>query len=201
VKEPSGKFVLRLPKELHRSLKNDAFESGQSLNEVCLKKLLAEEVRDSSDQANPVSMIPPKLREQIGELWGAKLVGLILFGSGARGELTADSDIDLLIVLESGFPISRSLYRDWDRFWETTDIDDGGRQISPHYVSLPKGIADAGGLWYEVAIEGIIIWESKLRISRFLRLIRRAIASGHIERIARQGYSYWIKNAEEPLEE
>jgi len=178
VKEPSGKFVLRLPKELHRSLKNDAFESGQSLNEVCLKKLLAEEVRDSSDQANPV-----------------------LFGSGARGELTADSDIDLLIVLESGFPISRSLYRDWDRFWETTDIDDGGRQISPHYVSLPKGIADAGGLWYEVAIEGIIIWESKLRISRFLRLIRRAIASGHIERIARQGYSYWIKNAEEPLEE
>jgi predicted nucleotidyltransferase len=201
MKEPSGKFVLRIPKELHRRLKNDAFESGQSLNEVCLKKLEAEGASDSLDQPNLVSLIPQGIRDRIRDLWGAKLIGLILFGSAARGEMTAESDIDLLIVFESEFQISRGLYRDWDRILETRDIDAGGRPISPHFVSLPKGVSDAGGLWYEVAIEGVIIWESNLRISRFLQNIRRAITSRQIERIAHQGYSYWIKNGEGLLEE
>ena len=48
--------------------------------------------------------IQPTLHElKLGlkELYGDRLVRLILFGSHARGEANTDSDIDLLIVLKS----------------------------------------------------------------------------------------------------
>jgi predicted nucleotidyltransferase len=41
-----------------------------------------------------------EFREEIGELYGVRLKGVILYGSWARGEATEDSDIDVLVVLE-----------------------------------------------------------------------------------------------------
>ncbi len=46
-----------------------------------------------------------ELKQELQELYGDRLVRLILFGSHARGEATPDSDIDLLAVLKS--PISQ----------------------------------------------------------------------------------------------
>lgn len=46
-----------------------------------------------------------ELKRELQELYGDRLVRLILFGSHARGEATPDSDIDLLAVLKS--PISQ----------------------------------------------------------------------------------------------
>ncbi len=39
------------------------------------------------------------LREKLEELYGPRLVNLVLFGSHARGDAEPGSDIDLLIVL------------------------------------------------------------------------------------------------------
>jgi predicted nucleotidyltransferase len=41
-----------------------------------------------------------EFRERIAELYGGRLNKVILYGSCARGKATADSDIDLAIVLE-----------------------------------------------------------------------------------------------------
>ena len=38
------------------------------------------------------------------------IVGMVLYGSWARGEATEASDIDILVVMESTFPIRRELY-------------------------------------------------------------------------------------------
>ena len=46
-----------------------------------------------------------ELKKELQELYGDRLVRLILFGSHARGEATPDSDIDLLAVLKS--PVSQ----------------------------------------------------------------------------------------------
>lgn len=46
-----------------------------------------------------------KLKTGLKELYGDRLVKLILFGSHARGEANPDSDIDLLAVLKS--PVSQ----------------------------------------------------------------------------------------------
>lgn len=42
--------------------------------------------------------------ETLREIYGPRLRRLILFGSQARGEVTSDSDVDLLVVLDG--PIS-----------------------------------------------------------------------------------------------
>ncbi len=41
----------------------------------------------------------PAARQGLERLYGGRLEGLYLFGSHARGEAKADSDVDLLIVL------------------------------------------------------------------------------------------------------
>jgi predicted nucleotidyltransferase len=46
-----------------------------------------------------------ELKQELQELYGDRLVKLILFGSHARGEANPDSDIDLLAVLKS--PVSQ----------------------------------------------------------------------------------------------
>lgn len=52
-----------------------------------------------------ITPILNELKRELQELYGDRLVKLILFGSHARGEANPDSDIDLLAVLQS--PVSQ----------------------------------------------------------------------------------------------
>ncbi|MFM7886376.1 MAG: nucleotidyltransferase domain-containing protein [Pseudanabaena sp.] len=54
---------------------------------------------------NSIQPILHELKLGLKELYGDRLVKLILFGSHARGEANLDSDIDLLAVLKS--PVSQ----------------------------------------------------------------------------------------------
>jgi predicted nucleotidyltransferase len=47
-----------------------------------------------------VKDILQQVRRGLEEIYGARLKGLVLFGSHARGEATAESDLDLLFVLD-----------------------------------------------------------------------------------------------------
>lgn len=47
-----------------------------------------------------ISEIVQEVRAGLEGLYGPRLVGLILYGSQARGEATEGSDIDLLVVLD-----------------------------------------------------------------------------------------------------
>jgi uncharacterized protein len=48
-----------------------------------------------------VDIIVRKCKERLSEYYGAKLKGVILYGSVARGEALQSSDIDLLVLLSS----------------------------------------------------------------------------------------------------
>lgn len=193
----SGKFVIRMPGDLHGRLRDEAARSGQSLNQLCVAKLQAS-VQSSSGEALPhAELISADSTAEIVQQFHEELIGLVLFGSTARGDATGDSDIDLLLVLETGTRIVRDLYRKWDDcFPKARDAQDSDR-ISPHFVSLPGRFQDAGGLWYETSIDGLILWEIDRRVSRFLSTVREAMGRGEIRRRMVHGSPYWIKEGRE----
>ena len=48
---------------------------------------------------SPIFPLVQRVKGQLEALYGERLAGLYLYGSHARGEANADSDIDLLIAL------------------------------------------------------------------------------------------------------
>lgn len=52
-----------------------------------------------------------ELRTALEDLYGERLVQLILYGSHARGETHAESDVDVLVVLEGPVELGREIRR------------------------------------------------------------------------------------------
>lgn len=175
----SGRFLIRMEPGLHAALREAARAEGTSLNEHCVLRL-----------AMPGAGSEPASRAsaRAASIAGADLVGVAAFGSWARGEAMEDSDVDLLIVVDAALPITRELYRMWDA--EPMEWD--GRRMEPHFVRLP-GVEDRiSGLWAEVAIDGVVLFERGFELSRRLAGLRTRIASGEITRRWSNGHSYWV---------
>jgi predicted nucleotidyltransferase len=181
--EASGRFVLRLEPRLHAALREAAKAAGLSLNDWCVRRLAA-------PGCDP-GALPDAGRVVLkaARILGDGLVGVALFGSWVRGEATAGSDIDVLLVAEASFPLTRSLYGAWDE----SPLEWGGRPVEPHFVHLPAEGERSGGLWAEVALDGVVLFERGLLLSRHLGALRRAIASGRLERRLAQGQPYWVE--------
>jgi predicted nucleotidyltransferase len=180
-----------MPPPLHRSLRERARAEGVSMNRLCvdlLQRALGEE---------------PIGRGAFGELvraieraFGPDVAGVALFGSVARKEATAGSDVDLLVVTRAGLDLHRGLY---DRFDAEVAIHAPGRlrwALSPHFVTLPRDASLAGGLWFEVALDGIVLWERGHALSDLLRRLRAAMSKGTVTRRFVHGHPYWIRREE-----
>ncbi len=183
-----------MPEALHGRLKDEAARAGQSLNRLCLAKLQAQPPVPAADVA--AAPIPPEFLHRVRRRWQKELLGLVLVGSAARKDATGESDIDLLLVMRPEVLIRRALYHCWDEFHRMHPVR-GCDRISPQFVHLPDSVMRAGGLWYETAIEGVILWEDGGQVSQFLRLVRSAMAHGRIRRRILHGSPYWIKEPEE----
>jgi len=176
----SGTFVLRVDPQLHALLREDALVAGTSLNDWCGRTLAAPGAGGLDEAADVVQAIRLRLRKN--------LLGVIVYGSFARGELATGSDIDVLVVLAAGVPITRSLYREWEGvvpLWQ-------GREVDLHFVHLPAPAAHVSGSWAEVAVCGIVLYDRNLAVSRRLIEIRSRIAAGELVRRMAQGQPYWI---------
>ena len=182
MKQASGKFVIRVGTELHEKLRKLSQAQGLSLNALC-KDILEKHLAIGTDD-----LCSPEWIELIKKTWKTELSGLVLFGSYARGDTHTESDMDLLIILKSHIHPNRNQYKLWDKISENLPII-----LSPHFVSLPLHHQDVGGLWYEVALDGTILWEEDKKISSILREIRHKIAEGSIIRKTANGHPYWIK--------
>lgn len=125
----------------------------------------------------------------ISELAGEALMGVVLFGSMARGESRLNSDMDLLIILRQSLALTRKLYARWDQRFAP---DEG----SPHFVHLPPDAMAAGSLWFEAAVDGIVLHDVDEEVARFLGSIRRLMASGKLKRRSAYGHPYWVKSEE-----
>lgn len=162
-----------------------------SLNQLCV--ILLHRGLNAKDAGNFPELNPvvKKLKAKFGD----KLIGVVLFGSQATGEATASSDIDILIVLDKEIPLTRSLYTWWS---DTISWTDG--ELNPHFVNCPHDASSAGGLWFEVALSGKIVYQKKSSIEQLFIKLNEYIADGNIRRYISNGHPYWVRK-EKPDEE
>ena len=136
------------------------------------------------DAGRPTSL--QDLAAAVLATWERSVEGLVLFGSFARGTQTASSDIDLLVVLDQSVTLDRDLYSCWrPRKFE-------GREVTPLLVQIPGKGERIGGLWFEVALDGIVLFDRDLHLSRFLSHVRELVADGRVSRMLTHGHPYWV---------
>jgi predicted nucleotidyltransferase len=177
----SARFLLRLPPLLHRALTARAAALDLSLNEYCVRKLSGPE----SPAVRTAAALD--VRTRAAAVAGTRLLGVIVHGSWARAEARRASDVDVLVVVDAGLALTRTLYRSWDDAplaWE-------GRAVDAHFLHLPTDPDRAGGVWCEAAIDGIVLSDRDGRIEDTLRRIRRAVADGRLIRKHAHGQPYW----------
>jgi predicted nucleotidyltransferase len=184
-RKPSGRFVIRITPELHDRLRRSSSARGVSLNARCAELLSTVGGGTTSRRAAEEPAWLPLLQSELG----ASLVGIVLFGSQARGDARPGSDTDLLVVVTDDVKLRRELYTRWDERLPP--------YLSPHFVHLPADAAGAGVLWLEASIDGILLHDTSRKVATVLAKIRRALAEGRLVRRSAHGHPYWIRRATE----
>lgn len=183
--EGTTRFLLRLPAAVRAAVEHEATSAGLSINEYCVRRL------QTSGPSAALHDDAQAVMARAVDVLADGFVGLVLHGSFARGEAREASDVDVLVVVESSVPLSRSLYGSWDQAPVSWD----GRPVDCHFVQLPADPARAGSVWCEAAIEGVILRDSAGRVDAALRQVRRAIADGRLVRKQVHGHPYWTQVA------
>ena len=142
-----------------------------------------------------VHRIATLLHEQLPE----QLVSVVLFGSAARGEAGAESDVDLLIVATDFAPFK-------SRFDIFTAIDDAlrasrayqdliskrlGTTISPIPLTV-KEVDRTPPILLDLVTDGLIIYDQDGFMARKLRALRKNLRALGARRVALEGGGwYW----------
>ena len=171
--------MLRLNPTLFKSLKTAALAQKVSINAYCVS-LLSQKTEVASEHAEVI--------QKLQKIFSDDLLGVVLFGSTARGTQTATSDVDLMIVLKSRRPIGNVLYRQWDNEFDSA-------KLSPHFVHLANDLEKVGSLWLEVALEGKTLSDPTRQIEKAIGKLRQLIAQGKFRRLMTYGVPYWKKVA------
>ena len=152
-----------------------------SLNEYCVRALAGPE---PLAVGHPMALA---VYQHAAEVGGARLAGIIVHGSWVRAQARTSSDIDVLVVVDSGLSLTRALYRAWDK----TPLAWEGRSVDAHFIHFPSSPDRASGVWCEAATDGLLFYDRDGRVDETLRRIRREIADGRLVRKHAHGQPYW----------
>jgi hypothetical protein len=172
------RILLRLPAPLHDAVKARAQSENISIN-CLLERYIAHGI-DGARSPDMASGIMNLAKQELG----ASFIGLLLFGSRARGDTHDSSDTDLLLVVDDSIRIDRSLYRHWDE-----RLPDG---VSLQIAHLPTRAREAGALWLECALDARVLHDPCGKVAEFLTQARDYITSGAVVRKTTHGQGFWV---------
>jgi len=134
--------------------------------------------------ADRFSEVVDALREHLG----SDLVGIVLYGSWARGTARPDSDVDLFVVVHN-LPQSR-----FDRAVHVHRAVIG--RFDQRMSILAKEPAEFErffpSLYLDIGLDGIILYDSQGYIRRMLARIREIIREAGLYRTCRDGELMWL---------
>lgn len=130
---------------------------------------------------------------RIRQHFKSRLVGIAVFGSRVTGDDTPASDVDILVALRTGTPINRSEYIWWDALAENRLFT-----LNPQFLAIPATPRAAGGIWFEIALHHIILFDPRHRLAGFLNKLNTLQQREAVTRAWSNGHPYWIwKDAHE----
>lgn len=88
-------------------------------------------------------------------------------------------------------PITRALYHAWD----ASPLHWNSLPVEPHFVHLPDQPGRIAGTWAEVALDGVVLFERAVVVSRLLVKLRRKIVAGQLVQRRVHGQTYWVEAA------
>jgi uncharacterized protein len=77
-----------------------------------------------------------RIRDGLGQLYGARIERIVLFGSRARGDASADSDYDVAVILHDYDGSSSEIWRLGDLAWRIQD--ETGAVVSLKAIALAE---------------------------------------------------------------
>ncbi len=115
--------------------------------------------------------------------FGTELLGVVLFGSAARGDWTEDSDIDLLLVVNQWGGKSwdrsnellglRNMLRRTDEYRES--IESGYVPTIQHYPLSDEEASRSHRIYPDLVLDGIVIYEKDEAMTQLIRNLRERL--------------------------
>ena len=139
-----------------------------------------------------------KCTEKLREVLGGELLGLVLFGSWARGEGREGSDVDVLVVLRSsgGFEVRSTVYRTLSRcIGRALTLVDAraGELFSGEVVLTP--------LLLNILVDGVVVYDETGKLSELASKARELVkAAGLVRYRTPDGKYGWRRADGRPLE-
>jgi predicted nucleotidyltransferase len=138
-----------------------------------------------------------RLRDALRSRFGQGLASLVLYGSRARGTHRADSDIDVLIVID-GLPRDRAGRHALLRpIKQATDREYAGARGGPaphlaYIVKTPEEARYRAPLYLDMTEDAVLLWDRDGFFAGVLEGLRRRMAELGSRRVGLRDGWYWI---------
>ncbi|VVM06414.1 hypothetical protein MAMC_01061 [Methylacidimicrobium cyclopophantes] len=155
-------------------------------------------VRKPTEATEELRKLLPFCVQACQRICGKNLLGLLLFGSVARGNARFDSDLDLLVIAERLAPRRKERFaafrgeavRPLEEAREALFARGYPAEISWVFRS-PEELREGAPFFLDLPEEGEILWEREGFVSEFLRRIRRMRQREGARKLSWAGEEFW----------